>query len=476
MPLTSAAHTLLRRLDVFLGAPVPQWYHHNADQLPTLNREKGAARRHLGASDGGQSGFVSFTSNPMYERIRWRELPVGGARPVFEDEEEDDGWAPLEEEFGTDNCLEITAYGKTTQYPTWFLSKESVERFLDVLSAQVKLNTSAEVFAEVVAAFMHVHDVRHDNIVAIVGEVWRYERSEVAKAIALLFLADLVPDPSPPVITEAADGWVRVLIRSGPDGDSLHDKFVLWHLPPDVKSHLTMVVASPQDRVPDALVRWRTVDPMSLEYVPPWSRLITSSPTCSLLYGTPQMVLFPRRAHRGRGVTCVEYACLRGEGDYDVQDATALAKLFKNDADPIVVGLGFQALKRLQTFSRHGELEFHPYTSNDHHWHVVWPKEYKRQFQTPIRGFFTRLIRLARPGHKVGCRRVPSGRAVRRYEFFRWENDDAAGDNEPIRLRFYDCLVDRSQIMFKIAPTSMLQASDAETEVETDDMFIPDFD
>jgi hypothetical protein len=36
MPLTSAAHTLLRRLDVYLSAPVPQWYHHNADQFQTF--------------------------------------------------------------------------------------------------------------------------------------------------------------------------------------------------------------------------------------------------------------------------------------------------------------------------------------------------------------------------------------------------------------------------------------------------------
>jgi hypothetical protein len=36
MPLTSAAHTLLRRLDAYLSAPVPQWYHHNADQFHTF--------------------------------------------------------------------------------------------------------------------------------------------------------------------------------------------------------------------------------------------------------------------------------------------------------------------------------------------------------------------------------------------------------------------------------------------------------
>jgi len=322
---------------------------------------------------------------------------------------------------------------------------------------------------------MQVHDVHHGNIVAIVGEVWRYERSEVAKAIAPVFLADLVPDPSLPVISEAADGWVRVLIRSGPDGDSLHDKFVLWHLPPDVKSHLTMMVASPQDRVPDALFRWRTIAPTSPEYAPPCSRLITSGAACSLLYGTPHMVVFPRRAHRGSGVTCVEYACLRGEGALDVGNATALAKLYKKDADPIVVGLGFQALKRLQAVSRHGDTEFHPHTSTDHHWQVVWPEAYEACFLKNSKWFFRRLICIAHPGDIVEGKRVNSRRQVKKYEFDRWENNDDEGDDEPVQT--YECVVGNSQITFKIVPTSMRQASDAETEEgEEDDIGVPLFE
>jgi hypothetical protein len=52
MPLTSAAHTLLRRLDVYLSAPVPPWYHHNADQLHTFGSEDTA-------EDHFRSGFGS---------------------------------------------------------------------------------------------------------------------------------------------------------------------------------------------------------------------------------------------------------------------------------------------------------------------------------------------------------------------------------------------------------------------------------
>jgi hypothetical protein len=230
------------------------------------------------------------------------------------------------------------------------------------------------------------------------------------------------------VISEAADGWLRVLIRS----ESRCDLFVLWHLPPDVESHLTMVVASPS---------WQIEDPASPEYAPPWSRLIASGAACSLLYGTPQTVVFPRRAHRGSGVTCVEYAILRGEGEFDVKDATALAKLFKADADPIVVGLGFQALKRLQAFSRHEDPDFYPRTSTDHHWQVVWPEAYEACFRTNIKCFFKRLIRIAHPEDTVQGKRVNSSRQVRKYEFCRWKNNDDEGDDETVQVRFYECIV-----------------------------------
>jgi cytochrome c-type biogenesis protein CcmF len=91
----------------------------------------------------------------------------------------------LEEEFGTDNCVGIVACGKTTLHPTWFLSKASVQRFMDVLSAQVKPATSADTFASLVAGFMQLQDEDNKaNVVTIVGAVWQNGRREAAMAIA----------------------------------------------------------------------------------------------------------------------------------------------------------------------------------------------------------------------------------------------------------------------------------------------------
>jgi hypothetical protein len=412
-----------------------------------LDREKGAARRHLGAYDGGQIPYVSFPSNPMYEHIVWLPLRTEPGRSMLDD-------------LDTHNLLEITAYGGTMLHRTWFEKRESVQLFLDVVSAQVKPGTSAEVFAEVVHALIQMQDVGRSNIVTIVGEVWKNGRKAAAEAIAPVFLADHVPDPSSPVISEAADGWVRVFICSESLRDGFHDLFVLWHLPPDVESHLTMVVASP--------------NPANAP--PPWSRLIASGAACSLLYGTPHSVVFPRQAHRGSGVTCVEYACLRGEGEYDVEDATALANLFKQDADPIVVGLGFQTLKRLQAVSPHGEPEFHPHTSTDYDWQVMWPEAYEACVQTNIQSFFLGLICIAHPWDKVNCKQMSSRSGVREYEFKRWENNDdqggpvAASEPEPAAEpeQTYECVVEDSKILFKILSKSMRDASDAETEAEDD--------
>jgi hypothetical protein len=67
----------------------------------------------------------------MHALIRWRNM-------LHDDEEES----------GRGNYLDIIAYGAKELHPTWFLSKQSAQRFLDVLSAQVKPNTSPETFAE----------------------------------------------------------------------------------------------------------------------------------------------------------------------------------------------------------------------------------------------------------------------------------------------------------------------------------------
>jgi hypothetical protein len=415
------------------------------EQLVDREKEGARGRFALGAQDG--------PSNSMYKLIRVLEMVGSGLHE-----------------------LEITAYGDTARYSTWFDTKESVQRFLDVLSAQLKPGTSPEVFAEVAAGFIRLqNEPKEQNIVTIVGEVWQNERSEVAKAIAPVFLAGLVPNPLPPVISEAEDGWLRVLIRSGLDGDRASDRFVLWHLPPDVRSHLTMVVAHAQYRVKDfsrreedrelgTLFRWRLVDPTNPEYVPSWSRFITSGAACSLFYHTHDLIFFPREAHRGSGVTCVEYMSNYGDGEYYITKVTALANLFKPDADPIVVGLGYQVLDQLHAFSLRGSNVCSRYV---HHWHVMWPKEYRRQFQSTTRVFFKRLLRMANPQHYVGCRRVPSGRGVQRFEFVWWWEHE--GDTEPRGLRFCDCVVDRSQIMLKFASKSMLEESDKDTDEDVDE-------
>jgi hypothetical protein len=432
-----------------------------------LDREEGVATRHfaLGAHDeeGGRGRFEPVSSNPMHKLIRLREM-VGGGLHV-----DDPRWESYVDDFGMEIDLEITAYGDTAIYPTWFDTKKSVQLFLDVLSAQVKPGTSPEVFAEVAAGFIRLQkSPQKRDIVTIVGEVWQNERSEVAKVIAPVFLAGHVPSPLTPVISEAEDGWLRVLIRSGLDGDRASDRVVLWHLPPDVRSHLTMVVAQAQYRVQNFSRqeedRWRTVDPASPEYVPPWSRFITSGATCSLFYHTRDLLFFPLKAHRGSGVTCVEYMSNYGGGEYYVKQVTALANLFKPDADPIVVGLGYQVLDQLHAFSLRGSNVCSRYV---HHWHVMWPKEYRRQFQSTTRVFFKRLLRMANPQHYVGCRRVPSGRGVQRFEFVWWWEHE--GDTEPRGLRFCDCVVDRSQIMLKFASKSMLEASDADTDEDVDE-------
>ena len=421
--------------------------------------DQGGARRHLGAQE---DVFESFPSNPMHALIRWRPLGVGH-RPVLDDDVWG-GWEPLDEEFGTDNCVGIVACGKTTLHPTWFLSKESVQRFMDVLSAQVKPGTTAEAFASLVAGFMQLQDEDNKaNVVTIVGAVWQNGRREAAMAIAPVFLADCVPSALSPVLTEADGGWMRMLIRPPADG-RLHDQFVLWHLPPDAEPYLTLAVARPQGSVPDPQTGWRTVDAASPEYVPPWSRLIPGgAPSCGLIYSTPHRVFFPRRVHHGRGVTWVEYLSFisiddngRDADPRDVQDATALAQLFKPDADPVVVGLGFHALNRLK-FPPLWDYGFYPPASTGHHWHVVWPIEYQAHIRTDMKPFFEGLIRIAYPGSTVTCEGVGG-----RYEVCLWNDLDGEG---VVQVgRYFECVVGAAGIKIRIANRSMADASGEDTE------------
>ena len=241
----------------------------------------------------------------------------------------------------------------------------------------MKPNTSPETFAELVTLLQRGFRTK---VVTIVGDVWRNGRKVAIEAITPLFLADYVRDAFHPEMTEAEDGWLRMFIRPASSFDGQSSHFLLWHLPPDDQSYLTMVVASPQTRVWDETARhWREIrDETSPDYVPHWSRLITNgAPTCRLIYHGPFEIVFPRRAFYGGIVTGVEYMERIGwsahASDVITQQATALARLYKPDADPIVVGLGFHALYRLQGYSRHGPNGYYPYTETDHHWQVVWP-------------------------------------------------------------------------------------------------------
>jgi hypothetical protein len=155
---------------------------------------------------------------------------------------------------------------------------------------------------------------------------------------------------------------------------------------------------------------------------------------------------------------------LAGSTSLDLQSK----RLYKPDADPIVVGLGFHALYRLQGYSRHGPNGYYPYTETDHHWQVVWPMQYERYVRTNIKRFFMNLIRLAQPGDTVEGRRVRSGRGVRKYEFYRVVNDLGPDDDEEAvnGIQYYECVVGPSQIVFKIVRTSMRNASGAQTEEE----------
>jgi hypothetical protein len=409
-----------------------------------LDREKEGARGRFAL--GAQDSSTLVSPNPMHALIRWRPHPP---------DDEEDGGTPVFENGG---CLEITAYGKTKQHATWFVCKKSVERFLDVLSAQVKPDTSPATFAELVAALIPMQNVDHDVMVTIVGDVWRNGRRTAAEAITPVFLADHM-DPVTTATHVGEDGWLRLLMRSTTYGLVVEERdlFVLWHLPPDAEAYLTMVIARPFVGFLE-----HPIDPMSQEYVPPWSRLIADgASTCRLLYRSPGHIHFPRRVNYGNGVTCVEYMPLSARR-CDVSVAKALARLFKQDADPIVVGLGYHALRRLEAFR--GVMQenagYSPPISTDHAWHVVWPVWYKQHFKNKTRGFFKRLIEVVYPTHVVGCREVSSKRGVKRNELFRWEDID--DDSDPVGV--YECAAGPEQILFKIVPTSMRDASDADTD------------
>jgi hypothetical protein len=426
------------------------------ERLLHPEEEEARGRFALGAHDGPS----------MYKHIRVLEMARGGLQ------EDDDNWESYVDDFGMEICLVITAYGKTARYSTWFETKESAQRFLDGVSAQVKPDTNPTVFAELVAGFMLLQG--STDVVTIVGSVWRNGRRAAAEAIASVFLADSVPGAQPPVITQAADDWVRMLVSPASPDHKAQEVFVLWHLPSDDRAYLTMAIAGPQHRIEDPYTRIRRiVDATSPEYAPPWSRLVPDAgPTCRLLYRSPQRVYFPDRAHYGRGVTSVQYMRLDAE-QWDEEDAIALKALFKPNADPIVVGLGFHAVKRLQKNRLRIDADgFYPPVYTEHHWHVVWPVWYQRHIRDSLNmwRFFRDLIHIAYPSRAVRGKKV--GRRGLRYEFGLWRESE--GDAVLIGPIF-ECVVGRAHIQIRIADRTMADASGEDTEEGEPDQGLEDW-
>jgi hypothetical protein len=431
-----------------------------------LHPEGARGRFALGAFQAQPNPFESFPS-PMHARIRWRPMRTedpDGEREVYDDDGElIEGWRlPHYMEYEAENRLEIAAPdGKTTTlHWTWFVSKASVQRFLDVLSEQVAPDTTADTFAALVTALIRLQVACKRPLVTVVGHVWRHGRRTAALAIAPAFLADKVPDAAPPVITETADDWVRMYIRPAP-GDAEGAQFVLWHVPRDADTHLTMVLESPRTSVRDPVTRrWRDIT--NAEVVPPWSRWLPHGPPGGrLIYYNQKHLFIPQRAHHGERVTWVEYLeDKQAPAGWEADTFTALTQLFKADADPMVVGQGFCATKTLRQWADFSG------TRRLHHWHLVWPIAYRSDTICPDRMhiFFIFLIGIAYPEYSTKIKKLDeTDRYGVRYECSLWDGPDAA--LVPVGL-YFECVVGPTNIKVRVAPRNMKDTSDADTDVE----------
>jgi hypothetical protein len=447
-----------------------------------LHPEGARGRFALGAFQAQPNPFESFP-NPMHARIRWRPMRTEdphGEREAYDDDGGliDDWRFPNYMEYEAENRLEITAPdGKTTTlHWTWFVSKESVQRFLDVLSEQVTPDTTADTFAALVTALIRLQVACKRPLVTVVGPVWQHGRRTAALAIAPAFLADKVPNAAPLVIPNAAplcterspaveieDDWVRMYIRPA-SGDAEGAQFVLWHVPRDADTHLTMVLESPRTRVRDPVTRrWRAInDETSPEFVPPWSQWLPRGPPGGrLIYYNQKHLFIPQRAHHGERVTWVEYfEDKQAPAAWEADTFTALTQLFKPDADPIVVGQGFCATKTLRQWADFSR------TRRLHHWHLVWPIEYREHTIRPdhMRIFFIFLISIAYPEYTTKIKKRDETELYGvRYECSLWNGPDDA--LVPVGL-YFECVVGRTNIKVRVAPRNMKDTSDADTDVE----------
>ena len=355
--------------------------------------------------------------------------------------------------------IRITTNDKLTFHDTWFKSKDSAQQFLDVLEAQVRSDTLPAAFAELVTAFLFLQSRQpKDNTITILDFDWLNDRTRLPAAISPTLLADCVEDYQSPTEIKIKD---YTHFRKRPEWalPYEHVYWLTWHTPVD-SNNITVALTKSRFDHSDS--------------TPLIERLIQRRHTCSLIYLHTSVeygriwrsLQSPQKAHNGpvKWVEYMEYAADDGLQTAR-KEVTALARLFKRDADPVVMGLFLNTLKRFQLYPRDNDYGFQPATSSAHHWHAVWPIEYKDQIERhgnaneTMEHFFEGLIMAAHPGYTVRGDIVPDSHL--HYEFYLQPTQNGPTD---AAWRCYECIADAHYIKIKITDTLMDIASDKETE------------
>jgi hypothetical protein len=384
--------------------------------------------------------------------------------------------------------IEITVNDETTAHDTWFKSKDSAQQFLDALKDQVRPDTTPCAFAELVAAFMFLQRKRYlqsrhlENIITILNHKWPLGRRQLPAAITPSFFQDSINDPQPlhtQIISDRT--YIRLRSMSMRRRSAVH--WLVWDIPSDV-NHVTIALTTAECEISD--------DRPSL------TRLMSDAPhkiPCSLIYAywfedarefTHLWLHSPQRVHEGQ-VNWVEYMGYQFDFETCRTEAIVLAALFKSDADPVVVGLFLNTLKRLQYYPRDDRHGFQPEASTAHHWLAVWPIKYKAQIESmgsdesTMEHFFTGLIQAAHPdctvqGGKVKERErtgseseddiVPQGEPPLHYEFSLPDLTDPE-TSAPVE-RLYECVADARYIKIRVVDRLTDASSKAGTREAAD--------
>ena len=399
-------------------------------------------------------------TNPVQANISWVPSKPARYTPRF-------SWMPPDTQ---KPYIAITVHGETTSHYTWFKSKDSAQRFLDALGDQVRPDTTPDAFAELVAAFMFLqrkrflYSRRQENIITISKHNWSRDRKQLPAAITPSFFQDCVNRPDTLYTKPINDRtYIRLRSMSRQRGSDVH--WLVWDVPSDA-DHVTIALTTAEYEISD--------DRPSL------TRLVSDEPhemPCSLIYAycyedargsTYRWLHSPQKVHEGR-VNWVEYMGYRLDAGTCWTEATELAALFKSDADPVVVGLFLNTIKRLQYYPRDDRHGFQPEASTAHHWLAVWPIQYKAQIESmdsdesTMEHFFTGLIQAAHPdctvqGGKVKERErtgseseddtVPQGEPPLHYEF---ALPDLTDPGTPATAgRLYECVADARYIKIRV--------------------------